>query len=246
MGVFDSGLGGISVLRTLRDFMPEEHFIYYGDSANAPYGGREAADIRRLTLAATENLTRHGIKALLVACNTATSAAVQTLRERFSFPVIGMEPALKPAAAKTGSRVLVMATESTLGQEKFARLLAQWGTRVQVTPLPCPGLVERIEAVHRDGPELQAFLHRLLAPYAGRTDAVVLGCTHYPFVRREILQELGPIPVFDGREGTAKQLDRQLRAGGLRRTCGTGDVVLLNSRADHISLSEQLLQADLP
>ena len=244
IGVFDSGLGGISVLAVLRQYLPTEDFLYYGDAANAPYGDRPEAEIRALTLAAAARLAGQNIKALVVACNTATSAAAEVLRQRYDFPVIGMEPALKPAAQHPGSRVLVMATQGTLRQKKFEALLHRWGERVKVIPLPCPGLVELIESGGPEDARIAPYLQGLLQPYAGQVDALVLGCTHYPFVTRKILAVLGEIPVFDGREGTARQLVRRLTEEDLLRRDHRGGVTLQSSSPAALPLAEALLRAE--
>jgi glutamate racemase len=241
IGVFDSGLGGISVLAALRRALPGEHFIYYGDAANAPYGDRSQEEVRALTLQACAHLAARNIKALVVACNTATGASVADLRETYAFPVIGMEPALKPAAQVPGSRVLVLATRRTLEQEKFLQLLRQWGNGVKVIPLPAVGLVEKIESGGPEDPGILPYLQALLAPYVGRVDALVLGCTHYPFVLPQIRQVLGDVPVFDGRAGTARQLKRRLEEEHLLRRSGTGSVTLESSAEQALPLAQALL-----
>jgi glutamate racemase len=241
IGVFDSGLGGISVLAALRRALPGEHFIYYGDAANAPYGDRSQEEVRALTLQACAHLAARNIKALVVACNTATGASVADLRETYAFPVIGMEPALKPAAQVPGSRVLVLATRRTLEQEKFLQLLRQWGNGVKVIPLPAVGLVEKIESGGPEDPGILPYLQALLAPYVGRVDALVLGCTHYPFVLPQIRQVLGDVPVFDGRAGTARQLKRRLEEEHLLRRSGTGSVTLESSAEQALPLAQTLL-----
>ncbi len=244
IGVFDSGLGGISVLKTLRKELPAEDFIYYGDAANAPYGDRSETEIRALTLASVEYVAAQNIKALVIACNTATSAAAEALRQKYDFPVIGMEPALKPAAQIPGSRVLVMATCGTLRQRKFAELLHIWGEDVKVISLPCPGLVELIESGGPGNPDIYPYLQKLLAPYVGQVDAVVLGCTHYPFVQDQILKVLGDIPVHDGRNGTARQLVRRLKEQNLQRTNHRGTVCLQSSCPGSLALAEQLMNSE--
>ncbi len=235
VGVFDSGLGGLSVLRALRRELPHERFLYYGDSANVPYGTKPAGQVRLLASKVAALLVARGVKALVVACNTATGAAIADLRRQYpDMPVIGVEPALKPAALRC-RRVLVMATPLTLRQEKFQTLLVQYAARAEVAPLPCPGLMEMIERGQLDGAEISDFLTRLLAPYRERpVDAVVLGCTHYPFVRRQIAAALGyPVQIFDGSAGTARQTRRRLaQAGLLAPDDAPGGVVLENSRRD--------------
>jgi glutamate racemase len=232
IGVFDSGLGGISVLAALRRALPGEHFIYYGDAANAPYGDRSQEEVRALTLQACAHLAARNIKALVVACNTATGASVADLRETYAFPVIGMEPALKPAAQVPGSRVLVLATRRTLEQEKFLQLLRQWGNSVKVIPLPAVGLVEKIESGGPEDPGILPYLQALLAPYVGRVDALVLGCTHYPFVKAQIRAILGSqVALLDGSEGTARQTRRCLEREDLLSP-GPGSLTIENSACD--------------
>ena len=244
IGVFDSGLGGISVLAALQTMLPNEDFIYYGDAANAPYGDRSEADVLHLTLRAAEHLAAQGIKALVVACNTATSAAVVELRRRYAFPIIGMEPALKPAAQACGNRVLVMATQGILRQQKFESLLKQWGNAVKVFTLPCAGLVELIEGGGPDDPRILPYLEALLQPYVGQVDAVVLGCTHYPFVQGQICAVLGDVPVFDGRQGTARQLARRLKEEHLLREHHQGSAVLQSSDPRALPLASLLLERE--
>lgn len=234
IAVIDSGLGGISVLRELVRLMPWEDFRYFGDSANAPYGEKSTAEVRALTLSHATRLFSEGAKALVVACNTATGAAIAALRERFpDRVVIGIEPALKPAArSKTSPSVLVMATPLTLKQEKFEHLLAQYNKDARITVLPCHGLVELIEQGVVSGERLTAHLNELFAPLAGAApDAVVLGCTHYPLVRTAIQEVVGEnVPLFDGGAGTARETQRRLaEAGLLNDTARTGTVTLENS-----------------
>ncbi len=174
--------GGISVLRALRTALPSEHFIYYGDNLNAPYGTRPEHEIRLLTQQSVRVLTDQGVKALVIACNTATSAAADDLRRRLTLPIIGMEPALKPAALSAGGgRILVMATPATLRQKKFQELMGHYGQRAEM--LPCPGLMEFAERGEMDSPALDAYLADRFAPFPGaEVSAIVLGCTHYVFL----------------------------------------------------------------
>ena len=248
IAVFDSGVGGISVLRQLRKLMPGERYIYFGDSANAPYGSRPTSQVRELTLAAAEKLYRdYPVKALVVACNTATSAAISHLRAKYPDRIIvGIEPALKLAADRhPGGRIGVMATQVTLQEEKFGRLLQRCGDSCTVCSIPAPGLVELIESDRRDSPETMAFLHDLLDPYAGKLDALVLGCTHYPFVKRNIQTILGAdTEILHGGQGTARETRRRLEAAGLLHD-GPGEVIMTNSLDDPrlISLGNRLLSA---
>lgn len=244
IAVFDSGLGGISVLRALVQRLPGEDFLYFGDSANAPYGVRPAAEVRRLTQDAITRLYDRGIKAAVIACNTATSAAIGPLRAAFpDIPVIGIEPALKPAVAHH-RRVLVLATPLTLREEKFAALMHRCAGCAEITPLPCPELVEFVERGEIDSPALTAYLDRQLGPYAGRVDAAVLGCTHFPFARRAIRAALGGAALYDGSDGTARETLHQLVRRGWVRGGSCGTVTLENSLPSELPLSRRLL--DLP
>ena len=235
IAVFDSGVGGVSVLRQLQKLMPREHYIYYGDCANAPYGSRPTEEVRRLTLAvAGKLLTEYPVKALVVACNTATAAAIETLRAAYPDRIIvGIEPALKLAADRyPGGRIGVMATEVTLREEKFDHLLHRFPTCV-VTKIPAPGLVELIEAGQTESAEMDALLHKLLDDYVGKLDALVLGCTHYPFAAKAIQKVVGEKCVLlDGGEGTARETMRRLAAENRLATQGDGSVIIHSSGAD--------------
>ena len=248
IGVFDSGMGGISVLKELYEVMPNENYIYFGDSVNAPYGTRPLEEFRHLTIASVKKLLDQGAKGIVVACNTATAAAVRHLRQMYpDVPLVGIEPALKPAALQPGHpAVLVMATPMTIQGEKFKRLKKQYETEADITGLPCPGLMEFVESGNTHGTDLQEFLSRLLEPYLGKTDAIVLGCTHYSFLRRQIRQLAGAgVRIFDGGNGTAREMCRRLTEAGLRSEHqGKGDITFLNSLPDEeeIELSRTLFQ----
>ena len=251
IAVFDSGLGGISVLRALVRLLPDERFLYFGDSANAPYGSRPTEQVRALTLARVDELMGRGLKAVVIACNTATSAAIDTLRERYPDPVIvGIEPALKPAAeACPAGRIIVMATEVTLREEKFLRQTEQYSATHEIISLPCPRLVEFVERGELDSPALEAYLHKKLDPVLDETTAaIVLGCTHFPFLLPVLRRITGPdVRFFDGSEGTSAQAKRLLEKRGLLRQRGEGSVTIENSLGtpDILALSEQLLELPL-
>ena len=231
IGVFDSGLGGISVLRELVKAMPQERFLYFGDSANAPYGQKPVETVRQLTLDAAEHLFSRGVKALVVACNTATAAAIDILREQHPKEIIiGIEPALKVAADRfpTG-QVGVMATEVTLHEEKFLHL-AEHYPALGLHSISAPGLVELVEAGKGESDECETLLRGILSPYAGKLDALVLGCTHYPFARGVISRILGErTQLLDGGAGTARQTLHRLEAAELLSTEGDGDIQMENS-----------------
>ena len=235
IAVFDSGLGGISVLRHLLRLMPGERYLYFGDSANAPYGSRSTAEVRELTLAAAEKLmAEKPLKALVLACNTATAAAVQVLRRKYpELIVIGIEPALKVAADHyPGGRIGVMATEVTLREEKFDTLLSRFHENCSVAKIPMPGLVQLVEAGKTGTPEMETLLRSLLTPYIGKLDAVVLGCTHYPLAARDISRVLGEtVVLLDGGDGTARETRRRLAQAGLLEE-GSGELIMENSKND--------------
>ena len=214
IAVFDSGLGGISVLKELRKLLPGEDFLYYGDNQNAPYGVKTKEEVRALTFRAVEYLLSFAPKALVIACNTATSAAIGPLREAYPEEmIVGIEPALKPAIEKNpAGKIGVMATPLTLKEEKFQLLTAKY-PQVQVVSIPAPGLVELIEDGAEEA-ELEAFLSPLLTPYRGELNAIVLGCTHYPFAA-SVIEKLTGAVTLDGGAGTARQTRRLLEQAGL-------------------------------
>ena len=245
IAVFDSGVGGISVLRELIKLMPRENYLYFGDSANAPYGTRPAAQVKELTMQAAENLVGRGIKALVIACNTATSVAIQDLRSAYpELIVIGIEPALKVAAdIFPGGNIGVMATQVTLHEEKFAHQLQRFPD-AKVSLIPMPGLVELVEAGSANTPAADALLAPVLSPYAGKLDALVLGCTHYPFAAAAIQRIVGEKTLLvDGGAGTARQTKRCLQEAGLLYD-GPGSVQIENSSHDKklIRLCMELLE----
>ncbi len=220
IGVFDSGLGGVSVLRQLRCVMPAEDFYYFGDSVNAPYGTKEQSEIKELTIGHVNRFLAQGVKGVVVACNTATSAAVRTLREMYpELPLVGIEPAVKPAVEHfPRGKILVMATPMTVRGAKLGHLIHEFGGRAEIITLACPGLMDFVEAGNINSPEIRGFLRDLLQPYIGNIDAVVLGCTHYPFVRELIAELLGSqVEIIDGGLGTAKEMRRRLDEKGLLR-----------------------------
>lgn len=213
IGVFDSGVGGLSVLREIRALLPYEHLIYVADCAHVPYGDKPDNHIRARAQALTRFCVDQGAKAIVVACNTATAAAVASLRARFTLPVIAMEPAVKPAVAATRSGVVgVLATTGTLASARFAALLARFGNGTRVVTQPCPGLVEQVERGDLRGPATRDILHRYLAPLleAG-ADTIILGCTHYAFLRPLIAELAGPdVALIDTGRAVANQLRRTL------------------------------------
>lgn len=225
VGVFDSGVGGLSVLRELRRALPAEDFLYYADSGHCPYGGKPPGAIQARAVAITEELLAAGAKLIVVACNTATIAAVEHLRASYPVPFVGMEPAVKPACARTRSGVVgVLATGAALAGEKFHRLVAAHADGVRVITQPCPGLVECVEAGDVDGPRVRALVEQYLAPLrAAGADVLVLGCTHYPFLRGVVEALAGPhVCVLDTGEAVARQTRRVLEREGLLTRDGGG------------------------
>ena len=219
VAVFDSGLGGISVLRELVRTLPRENYLYFGDSLHAPYGTKTPQEVISLSLQAADRLLSQGAKALVVACNTATSAAIRTLRKTYpELAVVGTEPAIKPAVERhPGGRILMLATAMTVQEEKFQRLKAQYDDQAQIIPIACSGLMEYVEQGVLRGAEVEGYLLDKLEPYLKvPIDAVVLGCTHYPFLRGAIRRIVGRRPeIIDGSIGIARQLERRLEEQGL-------------------------------
>ncbi len=223
IGFFDSGIGGISVLKTAYQMMPDENYIYYGDNLNAPYGEKSEETIKQLSLAAGDFLFQKGVKAIVMACNTATSTSVIMMREKLNIPVLSMEPAVKPAlSALQSGKVMVLATPATVSQPRYLGLLKRLGARDSVISIGCSGLVALIEDGHIEEANVHDYLRCQLAQYKGTAvDAVVLGCTHYAFVEPHIKSFFNAhfssdIPIFDGRFGTARHLKHVLESHALR------------------------------
>ena len=245
IGLFDSGVGGISILRHMLRLMPDERYLYMGDSANAPYGTKTKEQVRQLSFAVAEKLIDRGIKALVVACNTATSAAINDLRSAYpDLIVVGIEPALKLAADRFPKGNLgVMATPMTLREEKFDLLLHRFDSQCRVSKIPAPGLVELIEQGRGNSVEAEILLRSLLKDYIGNIDALVLGCTHYPFAAEAISRVLGEqVALLDGGDGTARETKRRLALAELLND-GCGEIVIENSSTDPkiIELAYRLL-----
>jgi glutamate racemase len=219
IGVFDSGLGGISVLREIQLHMPRASLAYVADSAWVPYGARSEDFIRRRASALAGFLVEDGADIVVVACNTATAAAVPMLRDTMHVPIVGMEPAVKPATAATRSGVVgVLATVGTLQSARFAALLDQFGASIEVLTRACPGLVEQVEAGDLDGPHTRELVARYVAPLvAAGADTLVLGCTHFPFLRPLIEDVAGPkVRVIDTGEAVARRVAQVAEALGSR------------------------------
>lgn len=249
IGFMDSGLGGISVLKEAVKLMPNEDFVYYGDSKNAPYGTKEPDIIRQLTFNAVEELLKYNIKGLAIACNTATSAAVKQLRIMYpDLPLVGIEPAIKPAVEKNckGS-IIVMATPMTIKQEKFRNLLALYENQAKIIPVACDGLMEFVENGNLEGEVLDGYFEKYIGPFLRQNvDTIVLGCTHYPFLRPYLRKYLKnkSVDIIDGSYGTARELKRRIQEKGLLNTKVRQQKIIFKNSSDDermIDLSLKLL-----
>ena len=276
IGIFDSGLGGLSVLKRLQEELPGEDFIFFGDQKHAPYGEKSEEEVRSLSLSAYRFLQERGVKATVIACNTATSAAAPYLRELFPEDIIiGMEPAVKPAVehlhalehSQTSKslqapeslqvsealqnfedrvnrsnppKILIMATEHTIKGERLQQLISRFAHPSQFLLLPSPGIVRILEAGKGDSPEMQDYLEKLLLPYQKESiSSIVLGCTHYPFVKKQIQKALPyPVVFFDGAEGTAKETRHRLEEKGLLKEGSQEGTVQLFSSSEDSSFIE--------
>lgn len=249
IGFFDSGVGGLSVMREALKIMPNEDYIYFGDSKNAPYGIKSVEEVRELTFRAVEFLLNKGVKGIAVACNTATSAAVADLRKMYpDLPLVGIEPALKPAVESVNEgSILIMATPMTLKEAKFNRLMKKYEDRADIVPVPCPGLMEFIEEGKLQGEEVEKYLLDKVNTYKkGKISSIVLGCTHYPFIEPLLSKIVGEDTVIiDGGLGTAKELKRRLSEKELlTNSIEVGKVEIINSldKEEIIDLSYRLLE----
>jgi glutamate racemase len=219
VGVFDSGVGGLSVLREIRRLLPGESVVYVADSGFGPYGDREADFIAERADTIVSFLMTKKVKALVVACNTVTGVAVERLRAAYRLPVIAIEPAVKPAVAATRSGVVgVLATTATLASQKFKDLLARHARRAQVLVQACPGLADRVEVGDFDGPDTKALIARYVEPLIAQgADVLVIGCTHYTFLTQTIQTVVGTkVSIMDPAPAVARELGRRLESQGLR------------------------------
>lgn len=220
IGIFDSGVGGLSVFREIRRRLPGEDLLYVADSGHAPYGDRPGEFIRQRAETIVEFFLDQGAKAIVVACNTASAVAVQVLRERFPTTIVAIEPAVKPAAGLTRSGVVgVLATRQTVKSERLAKLVEAYGKGVRVLVQPCPGLAEVVERGELDGEATEALVAGYVRPLLAQgADTIVLGCTHYPFLARTIGKVAGPgVTVVDPSAAVARELHRRLETGQMLR-----------------------------
>ncbi len=251
VGVFDSGVGGLATLKELMCALPGEDFIYYGDNANAPYGVLPSKRIRALTFACVDFLLDKGAKCIVIACNTASSAAVQAVRERYTVPIVAMEPAVRPAAAALeNGKALVMATPATLRQMLYRQRIEECGIVDRMLPVPCPRLVELVESGVLYGPQIDEAIVQYLMPYQQeQVDVLVLGCTHFVHIKDSIARlahRLWPkAGVMDGNEGTSHQLQRILIKHGIqnpRLSGGTGRFFTSGDSTFFLPLFDRLMQ----
>ena len=237
IGIFDSGVGGLTVLGRAVELLPQENFIYYADTAHFPYGDQSRAEVREHVFAAAAEMAEKGIKALVVACNTATAAAIKDLRERYDFPVLGIEPALKPAVEDDcAGTIAVIATRLTLREEKFRLLMERYGEKGEIVNVPAAGLADLVEQGHYADDVGRAFLRRLFEGV--KADTIVLGCTHYLFTE-PLIREIYPhARILDGGEGLARNLVRVLDEKGLRNENG-GKMDVMSSGGDFMPRFER-------
>jgi glutamate racemase len=234
IGVFDSGVGGLSVLQHIRQTLPKEHLIYVADSGHVPYGDKPPDYIELRSHLLARFLIEKGADAIVIACNTATAAAVASLRSHFDLPIVGMEPAVKPAVAATRSGVVgVLATIGTLESARFAALLERYGEEVEIITQGCPGLVEQVEQGELNSKRTHELIERYTAPLLARgADTLILGCTHYPFLVPIIQKIAGPnIVLVDTGAAVARQLQRRIHCGMAEQKehCIVGEDKISNS-----------------
>jgi glutamate racemase len=251
IGIFDSGVGGATVLRQLHDLLPNEALLYLADQARCPYGVRPTAELRALSAANTRWLLAHGAELIVVACNTASAAALHWLRHAFpGTPFVGMVPAVKPAVEQTRSGVVgVLATPATIEGELLDEVVMRWAGAAQVVRQACPGLVEQIETGALEAPATTALLQRYLRPLlAAGADTIVLGCTHYPFLARQIRQIAGPnVVIVDAAPAVARQTARVLRERGLADAgAPRAGSITYATTGDRASFARLLQQLGLP
>ncbi len=248
IGIFDSGMGGISVLAEVIKLMPKERYIYYGDSENAPYGIKSAEEVKKLCTNICDFLIDKGVKAIVVACNTATSVAINDLRKEYDIPIIGMEPALKPAATLgLDGKIVVMATDMTLKEKKLRELMDRYGKHKEIIKQPCPKLVNLVESGIMKGKDVEIIIEECFNGIkVDEISSIVLGCTHYVFLKDQIRAFVGDkVPIIDGNEGTARHLKSILEHRDLLKSTKEEEVLLdvYNSKREEkiIELSKNLL-----
>lgn len=254
VGVFDSGVGGLSVLRHFQELAPAEHVIYFADTAFFPYGPRPAAEVRKRSFAIANRLLQGGVKLIIVACNTASAAAIADLREAFPVPFVGMVPGLKPAAQSSrNGNVAILATPGTLDGELYARVVDEFGRAAKITNVPGHGLADLVESGGANSPAAREAVRRSLAPAVGAgADTVVLGCTHYHFLARDIISEFPGVALVDTSDPVARRAVQVLHEQGLDAPPGqhgrldlivTGDRVAFRQRMSELGFTQHIEEA---
>jgi glutamate racemase len=246
IGIFDSGMGGLTVLADAMKMLPNESFVYYGDFENAPYGIKTKEEVLKLSENICEILIyKYNVKAIVIACNTATSAAVTSLRKKYSVPIIGMEPAVKPALQlNKGKKIAVMATEMTLKEQKFNQLINRFENRNKVIKVPCSSLVEKIETVEFDQLSIDQIINRCI-PTIDLIESIVLGCTHFIFIKDYLKEKYkGQIRIFDGNVGTIRNLiNRLVKNNLINTTSESREIAIIGSGSqDKIDLSKKIFK----
>jgi len=232
VGVFDSGVGGLSILARIHQLLPHESLLYVADSAHAPYGPKGDAFILERSRAIVDFLITKDVKAIVVACNTATAAAVKQLRAEYAIPIIGMEPAIKPAAEKSKTGVIgVLATEGTLASDKFVELKNRFDGKVEIITQPCPGLVEEIEKLEPDEAVIDRLLRQYIPPLLDKgVDTLVLGCTHYSYIEKQVQAVAGnTVAVIDTDDAVARRLSSVLEEKALLNEADVDSAVVFYS-----------------
>lgn len=250
IGVFDSGIGGLSILDEALKQLPRHHYIYLADSANAPYGEKSPTWIANRSLQICRHLQKRGCDAIVVACNTATAEAIAQIRKELDIPIIGVEPGIKPAAMQSQNGVVgVLATEATLKSDKFNALLATLPSHCRFIKQAGAGLVPLIEGGELESPQMRTLLQTHLESFVtAQADTLVLGCTHYPFLKKQIEQLIGSsINIIDTSDAVVRQLSRQLEQHGLSEEKGGASLSLLSTaNGDTLqAMAERLLQTAL-
>ncbi len=251
IGFFDSGVGGLSVLKHAREQLPKENFIFYGDNAHAPYGERSEEEIRALSFACCDRLFERGVKALLVACNTATGAAIHAMRERYQIPVVSIEPAIKPASeSKEEGKILVLATPFTIEGARYHRLVDRVGCGDRLIQIPCKGLADLVEKGEFESQEIAEYLQKKFEQFPEQpVSGIVIGCTHYSFIA-PLIQTIakqrlsGSCTLYDGRYGTVRQLRRVLEQDQMLSQKGSARCEILSSAGpESVALMRKILEA---
>ena len=244
IGMFDSGIGGISVLQCLRDFGPNEDIVYFADTAWFPYGPRPAAEVRKRSFAIAQRLLASDVKLIIVACNTASAAAIADLRQAFDVPFVGMVPGVKPAASRSRSgRVAILATEGTFDGELYNRVVDEFGRGASISAVPGTGLAAIVESGHAGTEAARTAIRRALEPQVrAGADTVVLGCTHYHFLAGDISAEFPGLEIVDTSESVARRAVQVLEERDARAPEGRPGIVRFIVSGDRQAFDEALVR----